>query len=204
MRWEITDMPKLQSPFVRVKTSDGFVVTPEIEDGYDWVFNDPDVLAIEKLDGTNVSILVEDGMVKGIWNRATRVPFFNKGARHIIDGLLNSYGRGYMDMLMDGQHFGELIGTKINGNPYLLDDPIWIPFETYSARKLRYKSWGTYPKTFDSISKWFEVLQPLFTSMRGDTSGYVEGIVFTLRTDEGVKYAKLRRDMFDWFQGRRH
>ena len=188
MQWEITDMPKLQSPFVRVHTSEGFVVTPEIEPGYDWVFTDADVMAIEKLDGTNVSILMEDGMVKGVWNRTTRIPFFNRGKRLIIDG----------------QHFGELIGTKINGNPYLLDEPIWIPFETYSAKKLRYKSWGKYPTTFDAISKWFEGLQSLFTSMRGDPTTYAEGIVFTLRTDDGVKYAKLRRDMFDWFSGRRH
>lgn len=197
-------MPKLQSPFVRVHTSEGFVVTPEIEPGYEWVFTDADVMAIEKLDGTSVSILMEDGMVKGVWNRTTRIPFFNRGKRLIIDGLMNSYERGYMDMLLDGQHFGELIGTKINGNPYLLDDPVWIPFETYAAKKLRYKSWGKYPTTFDAISKWFEVLQSLFTSMRGDPTTYAEGIVFTLRTDDGVKYAKLRRDMFDWFSGRRH
>ncbi len=42
---------------------------------------------------------------------------------------------------------------------------------------------------------------PLYTSMKGDREGFVEGIVFT---HPDGRMAKLRRDMFDWFKGRRH
>ena len=51
-------------------------------------------------------------MVVEVYNRTTRIPFFNRGKSHIIKGILESFERGYIDVLGDGQHFGELIGEK--------------------------------------------------------------------------------------------
>ena len=200
---KIRDMPKLESPFVREEINGAYVVTPKITEGYEWVFDDESVMAIEKLHGTNVSIQIKDGVIVGIWNRTERLPFFNKGKKFIIEGLLNSFGRGYMEFLPDGQHFGELIGKKVNGNPYKIDGHLWIPFETYCQKSLKYKSWGKYPKDFNSISKWFKELMPLYDMERskGDKEGFVEGVVFT---HPDGRMAKLRKDMFDWFEGKRH
>jgi hypothetical protein len=198
---KIHDMPKLESPFVRKEINGEYILTNKITPGYEWVFEDSNTLAIEKLDGTNVSILIEEGNIKSIWNRSERIPFFNKGKRHIIDGLLNSFCRGYMEFLPEGQHFGEVIGPKVNGNPYKLEEHLWIPFSTYAQKHLAYKSWGKYPKTYDSISEWFKTLMPLFMLMRGEKEGYVEGVVFT---HPDGRMAKLRKDMFDWFKGQRH
>lgn len=195
----IRDMPKLKSPFVREKNEKGeYVVTPKIEDGYDWVFDDPSVLAVEKLHGTNVSIHIQDGVITGVWNRTTRIPFFNRGSEYIIDGVREAYRRKYTEFLPDGQHFGECIGPKIHGNNYKLDKPQWIPFARL-GEKYAYKSWDHYPKTFDAISEWFGGLMPLFG--RKHDSEFVEGVVFT---HPDGRMAKLRRDMFDWFEGRRH
>jgi len=201
MTYIIRDMPKLKSPFVRKEIDGNYIVTPEIEEGYDWVFKDETVMAIEKLHGTNVSILIQDGIITGIWNRTERLPFFNKGKKHIIEGVLNSFENKYMELLPDGQHFGELIGPKVNGNPYKLKEHLWIPFETYGQNHLKYKCWGKYPKTFESISEWFKDLMPLFMYRRGIKDGFVEGIVFT--SIDG-KMAKLRCNMFDWYKGDRH
>ena len=110
------DMPKLLSPFVRKLIGEDYVCTPEIEEGYEWVFEDDTVMAIEKLHGTNVSVIIESGAVTSVWNRTARIPFFNKGKSFIIEGLLESYDKGYLE-LPDGQWFGELIGPKVNGNP---------------------------------------------------------------------------------------
>ena len=198
---EIRDMPKIESPFVRVMKDGNYILTDEIAEGYEWVFEDDSVMAIEKLHGTNVSILIQDGIITSIWNRTERLPFFNKGKQYVIMGIMNSYSKGYMEFLPDGQHFGELIGPKVNGNPYQLKEHIWIPFETYGQKHLQYKCWGKYPKTFESIREWFKELMPLYTSMKGDTEGFVEGIVFT---HPDGRMAKLRCDMFDWFEGRRH
>ena len=192
---EIRDMPKLESPFVRKEINGQYVVTDEIAEGYDWVFEDESVMAIEKLHGTNVSILIQDGIITGCWNRTERIPFFNKDKKFIIEGLLNSYEKGYMTFLADGQHFGELIGPKVNGNPYKLDIHLWIPFKTFGQKHLRYKSWGKYPKDFNTISEWFKELIPLYTLMKGQADGFVEGIVFT---HPDGRMAKLRKDMFDW------
>ena len=158
-------------------------------------------MAIEKIHGTNVSIYIQDGIITSIWNRTERIPFFNKGKVHIIQGILESYQRGYMEFLPDGQHFGELIGEKVNGNPYKIQDHVWIPFSTYAKEHLRYKSWGKYPKDFETISNWFKELMPLYALKHGDKDGFVEGVVFT---HPYGRMAKLRKDMFDWFIGKRH
>lgn len=203
---KIKDMPKLESPFVRKEINGNYIVTDEIAEEYEWVFKDESVMAIEKLHGTNVSIQITDGVIVGIWNRTERIPFFNKGKAHIVKGILESYSKGYTEFLGDGQHFGECIGEKINGNPYKIKGNLWIPFESYGQKHLRYKCWGKYPKTFDSISEWFKELMPLFMLRRGTKEGddpklFVEGIVFT---HPDGRMAKLRCDMFDWFEGRRH
>ncbi len=197
----IKDMPKLESPFVREEIEGRYIVTDEIAEGYEWVFEDESVMAIEKLHGTNVSILIQDGTITGAWNRTERLPFFNKGKKHIIQALLNSFAKNYMEFLLDGQHFGEAIGPKINGNPYKLEEHLWVPFSSYGQKHLRYKSWGKYPKDFKTISEWFKELMPLFTMKRGDKEGFAEGVVFT---HPDGRMAKLRKDMFEWYKGKRH
>lgn len=198
-------MPKIKSPFVRKEINGRYIVTDKIESGYEWVFENDKVMALEKLHGTNVSIVIVEGNVTEVYNRTERIPFINKGKGYIIEGLLKSKNRGYLEFLGDGQHFGELIGKKVNGNPYKIDGHIWIPFETYAQNHLRYKSWGKYPKDFKSISEWFEKnLFSLFSSIRGNRNGFVEGVVFTLPTSDGYKFAKLRRDMFSWYKGKGH
>jgi hypothetical protein len=216
MMVRIEDMRKIECPFKRVLQPNGdYIVTPEINPEYEWVFTDETVLAIEKLHGTNVSILIQDGIITSAWNRTERIPFFNKGKKFIIEGLLNSFERGYMEFLPDGQHFGELLGPKVNGNPYKLKEHLWIPFSTVCQNHLRYKSWGKYPKDFNTISEWFKDLMPLYALLSGSGTqiqlpdgtktgkydGFVEGIVFT---HPDGRMAKLRRDMFDWFKGNRH
>ncbi len=193
-------MPKVMSPFKRKMNEKGqYLATPEIEEGYEWVFNDPQTMAIEKLDGTNVSVVIEHGVITAIFNRTARVPFFNNGKRFIIDGVYNSFERGYLNMLSDGQHFGELIGPKVQGNPYKLKEHIWIPFNSYARKNLSYKSWGKYPKDFETISNWFKSdLMPLYfmSQNNGDKTGFCEGIMFT---HPDGRLAKVRKDMFEWY-----
>lgn len=158
------------------------------------------------MDGTDISIIVENGNISSIWNRTVRIPFFCKGKSHIISGLLASFDRGYCD-LPDGQHFGELIGEKLNGNPLRIEGHLWIPFNTYVREHFAYKSWGKYPKTYEAIREWF--MKPiadggifsLFMRKRG-IEAKPEGIVF--QNLETGQMAKLRIDMFDFFTGRRH
>lgn len=201
MTLKIKDMPKIESPFVREIIDGNYILTDKIAEGMEWVFEDESVMAIEKLHGTNVSIIIENGIITQVYNRTERLPFFNKGKKFISEGLLNSYERGYMGLLSDGQHFGELIGEKVNGNPYKIEGHLWIPFETFGQKHLKFKSWGKYPKDFKTISEWFKELIPLYSSMKGNREGYVEGIVFT---HPDGRLAKLRKDMFDWFSGKRH
>jgi len=201
MNTKIYDMPKLESPFVRDEKT--HIVTPAIAEGYEWVFEDSNVLATEKLDGTNVSIIIKNGIVESVFNRTNRIQFINKNQSHIIEGLLNSYKKDYINLLWDGQHFGELIGEKVNGNPLNIKGHLWIPFETYAQEHLVYKSWNKYPKTYESISNWFE--NDLFSLFRRGRTGEVEpaeGIVFVQPSTN--KMAKLRRDMFLWYKGKRH
>lgn len=198
---EIKDMPKLHTPFKRKMNENGdYVCYNEIDEDYRWVFEDNSVVAVEKLDGTNVSIIIENGKITRIFNRTGEVPFFGSGKRFIIEAVMNAYDKGYCNFT-DGQYFGEVLGPKVQGNPYKLTEPIWIPFSSYAKQKLAYKSWGKYPKDFDTISEWFKELMPLFALQRGDKEGFVEGVVFTHKDG---RMAKLRKDCFDWYKGKRH
>ena len=193
-------MPKLESPFVRKEINGQYIVTDEIAEGYDWVFEDDSTMAIEKLNGTNVSIELTQGVVTRIFNRTERMQFIPKDKHYIIEGILNSKRKGYLEFLEDGQHFGELIGPKVNKNPYKLTEHLWIPFSGFCQKHLRYKAWGKYPKDFKTISDWFkDDLLPLYSSMQGNREGFVEGIIFT--HPETGQMAKLRRDMFGWYSG---
>lgn len=205
--------PKLESPFVREETDSGeYLVTDEVADGYEWVFEDESVLAVEKLDGENVAVYIdEDGAISGISTRdgVSVEPFGNVAHTHIVKGVLDAHGRGWTDSLAAGEwHYGEVVGPKSKENPYLLDEHMWVPF-AYARENLAYESWGEYPKSFEVISDWFEDgLIPLFTSRIHSIpfdelyeDAFVEGVVFT---HPDGRMAKLRRDMFPWFEGERH
>lgn len=218
----VNDYPKIHCPFKREMRTlesgeEAYVVIDErntLEDkpyDMDWVFEDPKTIATEKIDGTNVSIFIHDGKIVGVWNRGTRVPVLsgNKKYQYIISGIWHSLDRGYVDRLTDGQHFGELVGPKIQGNPYQLDERLWIPFE-WAKDKLRFTWWGKHGKSFDSLQTGFKMgLPPLFWCRMHGTSieeaeeqgAYVEGIVF--HHPDGRK-AKLRYDMYPWYSGERH
>lgn len=191
----MNSMPKLKSPFVRESINGHYVVTDKIEPGYEWVFEDKDVLPVEKLNGMNVSVIVKSGVITSVWSRSERLIVFSKINIHIIKGVLNSCKKGYCEF-EDGQYFGELIGNNKDG--YL-----WLPFIDYCQKKLVYKTYHDYPKTFESISKWFkDDLFSLYTRRTTDQIVKPEGIVFT-QPSTG-KMAKLRLDMFDWYKGKRH
>ncbi len=195
------DMPKLQSPFVRVETEQGYVVTPQVTEGFEWVFEDSNVLAVEKLDGTNVSIAIEDGRLVGLRNRTNVIECDNLAINSFIHGVRVARSKGRMPV-NTGQHFGELMGPKIQGNFLKLSEPEWFPFEFLKTR-FAYKSFHNYPKTFENISSWFknDIFSLVYAQFQGGEKVQPEGIVFL---HQDGRMAKLRLDMFDWWAGRRH
>lgn len=195
------DMPKLESPFVRETINGIYVVTPAINPDYRWVFDEPAVQAVEKLDGTNVSVVIKKGQVDKIFNRTAELAIF--GGSPIIPSIFNTAERWGLPK-EDGQYFGESVGDKIQANPLKIKERLWIPF--YRAKEtLSYHSWHKYPKTFANISLWFKDF--LFSLAHKkyaakDEQLFAEGIVFY--HPDGLRMAKLRRDMFDWYTGVRH
>lgn len=210
---EFERFPKLHSPFAREETDDGrYLVTDEVADGFGWVFENDDVIAVEKLEGENIAVyLDEDGNVDGIYTREGNevVPFGDSQHSHVVHGVIEASDRGYLDDLVEGQlHYGELLGPRSQGNEYNLNEHVWVPF-SYAREHYRYESWGKYPTDFETISDWFEsMLIPLFAARAHNLSfdeatgsEYVEGIIFV---HPDGRMAKLRRDMFDWFEGQPH
>jgi hypothetical protein len=195
---QILDFPKLESPFVRKEINGEFLVTPEIDPDYKWVFEDESVTCQEKLDGTNVSIVIEHGKIVRVFNRTNDMDLWSDCP--VINAVRTSYNRGYCKFT-DGQYFGEAIGEKIQSNRYKIQGNLWLPYSTYFVKHLTYKSWGKYPKDFETISNWFKEIIPLYAMSKGDKDGFVEGVVF--HHPDG-RMAKLRKDMFEWFKGARH
>lgn len=197
---KIKDFPKIQCPFVKINHN----VTPEIAKGFEWIFEDG-VLAVDKLHGTNICVILEDGIVKAIDNRANRLmdkPSISTSLKGFslfaIKGILNAMGRGWIEKGFTGRIYGELIGPKINKNIHLVNDYMFVPFDMLK-RCYNWNSWyvNKYPKNFESISEWFKELPSLFTKKISKKDAYAEGLVFY--HPKGYR-AKLRRDQFDWYK----
>jgi len=218
--------PKIESPFERHENAnDDYVVYDEINDT---VSDFTEWQAVEKLDGTNCAVYVENGNVQHAYTRMGDKsmnyadPYGSTNEQRVVSAVQNSVRRGYCDDLSDGYHYGETVGPKIQGNPHELDELLFIPFE-WLRDKCSYNSWGNYPQDFDTISGWFEndLFSLFYAKMHGvslqeasvSNGVFCEGIMFTdnvpsaydfERQPDATDYAKLRRDMFGWYDGDRH
>lgn len=214
------DFPKIHCPFIRrtfdVNVDDWrrygrslqlrepkvYLVVDEVNPGYEWVFEDSDTIAVEKLNGMNVKLKTENGRLIGLQNRKNVIDPLQiiKGKQFILEGVLQSVGKGYI--AVGGEQVGELIGPKVQGNPYRLLTHLWYPFDK-AIKHLWYRSFHEHERTFENWSSWFkDWLQSRFATKRQVRDIMAEGVVFynLKRKAEGRVYmAKLRRDMFDWF-----
>lgn len=218
---ELTNFPKIECPFIRktykvneedwkkwgsklqLRTPEVRLVTSEINPDCEWVFEDPDTIASEKLNGTNVKLLTEKGRLVSLYNRKNPIDMLSisgsKGRTAIVEGIFMAVAKGYIEP--EGEQAGEVIGKHINGNPYNLTGHLWYPFSK-AIKHLSYRSWHEHERTYDNLSLWFkEYLFSRFSGKRGEKV-MAEGVVFynEKRMKEQKMYrAKLRRDMFGWY-----
>jgi len=216
----LTDFPKIKCPFIRkrfkvnrddwkkhgrklqMRSPEVYLVVNEINPGYEWVFESETAFAVEKLDGTNIKLETKDGRLVALQNRKNVIDPLQiiKGKTFIPEGIFQSIGKGYVDK--DGIQAGELIGPKVQGNPYKLDVHMWYPFSK-AIKHLKYRSFDEHDRTFKLWSSWFENwLFSRFTTKRGNKDILAEGIVIydLKRKSEHKTYmAKIRRDMFEWY-----
>lgn len=222
----LTDFPKVECPFIRevfavdkvlwkkhgprlgLRQPEAYLVTKKVNPGFEWVFDDPDTIAVEKLDGTNVKIKTEKGRLITVQNRLNVIDplqvIKGQGAP-IMEGIFSAIGKGYLPL--DGELAGEVIGPKLQGNPYKLDLHLWFPFER-SVSDLSYRSFHEHSRTFENWSIWFkDGLHSRFFAKRASKLGldervFAEGVVFynlKRRSENKSWMAKLRRDMFAWY-----
>lgn len=211
---KVKDMPKLQSPFERAEVNGKYVCIPKFNRKYEWILDKEKVLATEKFDGTNVSIVVVNHEIVQIMNRKNKIDIWKHGY-WFYEGIKNAIDKGYINLksLPDGQYFGELIGEKINGNPYDLKGHIWLPLEWIKKHycfKFYYKwldenglsSNSSDEELFNAFSNLMKNLKSLWFLKKGGKEKPPEGIVF--HNKETGEMCKLRRDMFDWYEGKPH
>jgi hypothetical protein len=221
----LTDFPKLLCPFIRqtfkvnkehfknlggafeLGEPEAYLVVNKVNPGYEWVFEDPDTIAVEKLNGTNIKLKTEKGRLVALQNRKNVLDPLQiiGGKNFIIEGIFRSIGKGYVKA--DGEQAGECIGPKLQGNPYKLDFHEWYPFEK-AINDLRFKSFHEHDRTFDNWSSWFKdwlhsrYYQKIASKKGLDDKVFAEGVVFynVKRKEQNQTWmAKLRRNMFDWF-----
>lgn len=219
--------PKIHSPFEREERAGGYYVTEEENEDLSWFRSH---VAVEKIEGTNCAVYIDEtGRVDGVSTRMGQQPMnyvhpYTTSTNHkrIVNAVQNSNVRGWFDNIEphDAWHYGEVVGPKIQGNPYELDEHLFVPFHR-AFNRYRYKSWGEYGQSLDDIRQWFK--DGLFSLFYADIHGtdldtasvtngtYVEGIMFThvsakpyaaswldgKHTPDPDNYAKLRRDMFE-------
>ena len=168
----LADFPKLHCPFIRqtfpvnkdqfkqkgsaysLRGPEVYLVINRVNPGFEWVFEDPETIAVEKLNGTNIKLKTEKGRLVALQNRKNVLDPLQiiGGKNFIIEGIFRSIGKGYVKP--DGEQAGECIGPKLQGNPYKLDFHEWYPFEK-AIGDLRYKSFHEHERTFDNWSSWF-------------------------------------------------
>jgi hypothetical protein len=225
MNEPLTDFPKLHCPFIRqtfpinkehfsrlgsnhnLRGPEVYLVVDKVNPGYEWVFDDPDTFAVEKLNGTNIKLKTEKGRLVALQNRKNVLDPLQiiGGKNFIIEGIFRSIDKGYIKP--DGEQAGELIGPKVQGNPYKLDFHEWYPFDKAIA-DLRYRSFDEHARTFDNWNSWFKEwlfsrhYQKIATKKGFTDKVFAEGVVFynlKRKAENQTWMAKLRRDMFDWF-----
>ena len=121
----MSDFPKLHCPFIRqtyevdrkqfkklgrklkLRNPEVYLVVDRVNPGYEWVFEDPDTFAVEKLDGTNVKLLTEGGRLVARQNRLNVIDPLQimKGKTFIVEGIFMAIGKGYVKE--DGEQSGE-------------------------------------------------------------------------------------------------
>ena len=195
---EYKDFPKLYSPFVRHEVDSYHVVANEIDPGQSW-FLDDGVLAVDKIDGTKIGLLFENGELSKVYNRMNEKRLLHKSASKwataCLEGISTAIPKDWCKEFEDGKYYyGELVGPIINANRHKLDKHIWVPFD-YLKKHCAWKSWSEnkYPKDFESIKNWFKNLPSLFSMRMGKKDILTEGLAF-YHPDGRV--CKLRRDMF--------
>lgn len=218
----LSDFPKVECPFVRkiYKVNPGdfkkycsslkmrepavYLVEPEINPGYEWVFDDPNTFAVEKVDGSNLAIRTEAGRLLELQNRMNVIDPLQimKGNTYYIESVFNAIEKDYVKL--DGIQYGEVLGPKLQANPYKLPEHLWYPFSK-AKESLRYKSFDKHPRGYWEFSEWFRLfLKSLFycryhkipiSDMTTNAEvPFAEGVVFY----NGDKISKLRRDMWFW------
>lgn len=202
--------PKVKSPFEREENENGdYVVYNEVMDGYEWVFENKDVIAVEKLHGTNCCVSLSEGEHGLSINGFTRHghepmqkvdPYSPMTEHHwLTRAFQNSLRRGYLDDLEEGVHYGEVVGPDFHGNAHELDENLFIPFQ-WLADKCSYTSWEKYEKSFDALKTWFEngLFSLFYSRMHGvdlEASSVIngtfcEGIIF-VHPDGGYSESSL-------------
>jgi len=227
---EFVDMPKLECPFEK---DENHIIIPEIKEEYRWVFT-KESIAVVKIDGTCVSLWIRNGRPYAIINRTQEIDIWKKGSFRFLTGIVNAIERGYLkpSICEDGPRFGELVGPKIQGNPYHLQEHLWVPF-SYLREKYYYKFWDGFieeeiegksdKEIFENVSNLFKSLWCIYkrrwglekelgevTSVNEDSKFYnsmaAEGIVVYRKGYENnySRCCKIRRDQFSWYKGIRH
>lgn len=223
----LTNFPKIECPFIRhtysvnkeqwqkighklqLKAPEVYLVVDRINPGYEWVFEDEETFAVEKLNGSNIKLKTQGGELVALYNRKNPINPLQiiKGKTFLLEGVILSAAKGLVQL--DGEQAGELIGPKLQGNPYKLAHHMWYPFDG-AIKNLRYRSFHEHERTFDNWSLWFKdwLHSRFYTKQtaKGEEKDIVfaEGVVFynLKRKAENKSWmAKLRRDMFDWFYG---
>lgn len=229
-KYMIDDFTKLECPFIRkhydidvadfkkygsalqLRDPQVYLVTPEIAEGFSWVIDDKYTTAIEKLDGSNVGLVVENNRIVHIQNRKNSIDMYqiNGGRAHYVEGIMYAIGKDYVE---NGIRYGEVLGPKLQSNPYKLPMHLWYPFKL-AQKHLLYKSFHNHERGFWQFSDWFRSFLksifysryhkiPLSDMFTNPEVPFAEGIVFynqeISQIPDKPRMAKLRRNMFPWY-----
>lgn len=191
LKEKFLEFEKMFPPFIRDMES-GLCID-KVAEGWEWCFNPEKCYVLEKLDGTNVKLIVENSIMSVYARNAKHKGYVlanlnDPNYKYILQGVANAVAERNKKF-KDGTYYGELIGPKYQGNPYNLERHIWVTFEPFKNGVGAYKD---YPKTSD-YEEWKAWILGLKSLLNPEVEA--EGVIF-LNKETG-QMAKLRQNMFE-------
>lgn len=168
---DVYNFPKLESPFVRKEINGRYVCTDELDERFSWIFTGS-AIAVEKLDGSNLHLVVEEGRPSLYTRNGLSLEFLSKEGNRFANGIIkavenNIFGNKELSCRGANNFYGELVGPDINEGAYGMDHYIWYPFK-FLAENRAFKFW---PKSIEAMNagsshEKYEFISDIFKGLR--------------------------------------
>lgn len=215
------DLLKIPGCLRRSANKEGiYVANGNIKKGYEWVFDDPDVICAEHIHGTNVNVIMVDlpdedetkeGKVVLVGAGTRNSELIGLSNKPIISAIWNSSARGFLrkeNILGIVSEMGMLFIPGVIPSAFKNSAEAYIVPRVHQLKKMRYTQWRKVTPTIENISDWLRedlnshfkpsVAQHIGCGRASFNDQYRPNGLLFYQPSTGAM-ARITCDMFDWY-----